>query len=184
MAYCLRPLRREDIPQVTEIDLACFPTMLPPPNYQTEIINPLAHYLVAHDDEPPTKSALLPIPGFAGLWLLAGEAHVINLAVREAYRGMGLGELLFIGLIQQAQALQASLITLEVRVSNTVAQNLYEKYGLTERGRRRAYYADNSEDALIMTLDSPTSPTYGTNFRTLCRDYEWKWARDIQLRDD
>jgi len=180
-------MRGEDVSQVTEIDLACYPTMMPAPNYQAELTNPLAHYIVVVDNDPTTLSNRSPgpyIPGFAGIWLMAGEAHVINVAVRTKNRLEGLGELLFIGLIQQAQILMARLITLEVRVSNVAAQRLYVKYGLTERGRRRAYYNDNREDAIIMTLDDPSSIAYEVAFNTLRQEYAKKWLRDTALMID
>lgn len=177
-------MRSEDTPQVTKIDLACFPTMLPATNYRTELINPLAHYIVALGDERPVESDDQSIVGFAGLWMLAGEAHIINIAVHEACQGRGLGELLLLGLSQKAQGLQAIMLTLEVRVSNTVAQKLYVKYGFTERGRRRAYYTDNREDAIIMTLDDPASPAYSTALDVLRRDYEQRWQRNSLLGDD
>ena len=173
MTYYLRPARQEDLSQVAEVDRSCFPTMSPATNYQTEFLNPLAHYIVIGGAEL--------IPGFAGLWLLAGEAHLINIAVREAHRGEGLGEFLLIGIIQLAQSLKASMLTLEVRVSNFVAQRLYVKYGLTERGRRRGYYLDNREDAIIMTLDDPSSSVYEATLRPLRDVYEDKWLRDTAL---
>jgi ribosomal-protein-alanine N-acetyltransferase len=177
MDYHIRLMGQGDIPQVAEIDLACFPTMLPATNYHNEFINPLAHYIVISNDDGPNAVIL----GFAGIWLLSGEAHIVNLAVREAHRREGWGELLLIGLIQQAQGLRASMITLEVRASNVTAQQLYVKYNLAERGRRRGYYTDNREDALIMTLDDPTSPTYEAFFRTMRHDYEVRWQRDACL---
>lgn len=180
MAFRLRPMRREDLSQVLDIDLSCFPAMMPVPNYQTELINPLAHYIVAFDDELTTyQENDYIIIGFAGLWMLAGEAHIINIAVLEAFRGDGLGELLLIGLIQEAQKLHATMITLEVRPSNIAAQQLYKKYGLSERGRRRAYYTDNREDAIIMTLDDPDSQAYNASFCALKQAYELRWQRDI-----
>ena len=185
MAYCLRPLHTEDIEQVSEIDKTCFPTMLPYTNYQTELINPMAHYMVAVDDLPLTEITGTPIqqliPGFAGIWLLAGEAHLINIAVREEYRREGLGELLLIGIIEKARGLKATMITLEVRVSNKAAQQLYAKYGFTERGRRRAYYTDDREDAVIMTVDNPNSAENDAVFSKLKRDYETRWGRKIKI---
>ena len=180
-------MRHEDVPQVSEIDQTCFADTLPPPNYKSEMLNPMAHYVVACDDAPatPLGDALVPplIPGFAGLWLMAGEAHVTTIAVREKYRRWGLGELLLIGLIQEAQKLKASLITLEVRASNLTAQRLYAKYGLTERGRRRAYYTNNREDAVIMTLDDPSSPAYEAVFKKLRRKYEARWRRATTISE-
>jgi ribosomal-protein-alanine N-acetyltransferase len=173
----LRPMTQEDVPQVTEIDREAFPTMWPPANYQREMKNGLAHYIVAvDDDEEKTKTipekglaALLtrvrrlfgsePAPkgrhiiGFAGLWMLAGEAHITNIAVRAKHRRRGIGEDLLIGIIELAVRLEAHLITLEVRASNRDAQKLYAKYGFVRVGRRRGYYTDNREDAVLMTIE-------------------------------
>jgi ribosomal-protein-alanine N-acetyltransferase len=162
--------------------------MLPYTNYQTELINPMAHYLVVFDDTPLIHTAgpaVQPlIPGFAGIWLMAGEAHVINIAVREEYRGEGLGELLLIGLIDKAIRLVASMITLEVRASNQIAQGLYAKYGFTERGKRRAYYTDNREDAVIMTLDNPAAPEHQAVFSKRKGEYEARRDSNIKIVGD
>lgn len=164
MAYRARRMESADIEAVMEIDRLCFPAMLPPTSYKTELINPMAHYFVVWDDATDSCAgdAMQPfsplVLGFAGLWLMAGEAHVINLAVRPEYQRCGLGEFLLSGLIETASELKASLITLEVRVSNQAARALYARYGFTERGVRKRYYVDNREDALIMTLDAPGSP--------------------------
>ena len=183
MVYRIRPMGQEDISQVAEIDLSCFPTMRPPTNYQSELINPMAHYIVAIDDALPVGAHnRSQIVGFAGIWLLAGEAHVINIAVREECRRCGLGELLLIGLIHEAQTLGAGIITLEVRPSNVAAQQLYKKYGLAERGRRKAYYTDNRDDALIMTLDDPLSPTYKDSLAALKQNYESRWHRCLSAQ--
>ena len=91
------------------------------------------------------------IAGFLGTWYMVDEAHVVTVGVRSDHRGHGIGELLLIGAIEQAIERKAAIVTLEVRVSNDIAQNLYEKYGFTERGIRKGYYTDNREDALIMT---------------------------------
>jgi ribosomal-protein-alanine N-acetyltransferase len=99
-------------------------------------------------DGPPAASA---IAGFAGLWLLVDEAHISTIAVHPDWRGRGLGELLLIALLGRAYTLAADCATLEVRVSNTVAQALYAKHEFAEAGRRRRYYRDNGEDAYIMT---------------------------------
>jgi ribosomal-protein-alanine N-acetyltransferase len=71
-----------------------------------------------------------------------------------------LGELLLLGLLDEARRLRARLATLEVRVSNSAAQALYAKYGFEQVGRRKGYYSDNREDALIMTTPELASPDY------------------------
>lgn len=90
------------------------------------------------------------IIGFAGMWLAFDEAHVTTIGVAPENRGRGLGELLFLTMIDEAIARGANWLTLEVRVSNTAAQALYRKYHFTVHGTRKRYYSDNNEDALIM----------------------------------
>lgn len=91
--------------------------------------------------------------GYAGLWMMVNEAHVTTIAVAPDFQGRGLGELLLIALIDRAIELNAICVTLEVRVSNHVAQSLYRKYTFRETGMRRRYYSDNGEDAHIMTTE-------------------------------
>ena len=191
MSLYVRKMRREDLEQVRAIDLACFPTMQPPTNYQTELINPMAHYLVALDDSIPqvedAEGNRSPfIAGFIGLWYMASEVHIINLAVHPDFRRRGIGELLLIHGIELATELRAILMTLEVRVSNTAAQALYAIYGFTERGIRKAYYLDNREDAVIMTLDELHTPDYRRMLLRLKREYASKHGideQDIRLRE-
>lgn len=105
--------------------------------------------------------------GYAGMWLMLDEAHITTIGVRRISRGHGLGELLLANLIEQAMEMGALRVTLEVRVSNIVAQNLYRKYAFHEEGIRRRYYSDNGEDALIMTTDRIDSPEYQKRFAEL-----------------
>ena len=198
----IRLMSKEDIKQVAVIDREAFPTMWPPVNFQSELTNRLAHYLVACDGtivenkneerpnpEPPhvrtflgfklpfsarpkpviavVPTAVDHITGFVGTWLMVDEAHIINIAVRESHRGHGTGELLLISSIDLAARLKASVVTLEVRVSNSIAQNLYTKYGFTQRGTRKKYYTDNNEDALIMTTDNIASAAFKEKFGKL-----------------
>lgn len=206
MACCLRLMSKGDILQVNEIDHEAFPTMWPPPNYRRELGNRMAHYIVAYDDEqeieePPLKAApregspgLLsrmrrlfsheePVPatreyifGFAGFWILAGEVHITNIAVREGHRRRGMGELLLISLINMAAKLDAHLITLEVRASNTAAQGLYSKYGFAKVGVRRGYYSDNREDGVLMSLEDITSVPVQENLQRLKQAHLGRWG--------
>ena len=88
--------------------------------------------------------------GYMGMWLLAGEGHITNIAVAKNFRCRGLGSALMDDFISLAEQQSLTLMTLEVRESNTGAIALYEKKGFEEVGRRKNYY-DNTEDALIMT---------------------------------
>lgn len=119
------------------------------------------------------------IAGFVGTWRVADEAHVVAIGARTEYRGLGLGELLLISVVRRAVETKAAIVTLEVRVSNRVARNLYEKYGFTERGVRKGYYSDNREDALIMTVDLAGREGM---FRELASRHEKRWGRsEIRL---
>jgi len=117
------------------------------------------------------------ISGFIGLWYMAGEAHIVTICVDSENRGKGLGELLLLAAIEHAGERGASFMTLEVRASNHVAQNLYKKYGFTERGVRKGYYSDNREDALIMSTDSLVSPGFRERFVTLVQEHEALWGQ-------
>ena len=201
---------KEDIAQVHEIDHEAFPTLWPPANYQHELQNRLAHYIVAHNDEetvgdpevetspeiyrPGLLSKVrqlfnrnrffgreLPlsskqyIVGFTGFWIMAEEAHITNIAVRKLYRCQGIGELLLISIIDLATELNAQLITLEVRASNTAAQSLYYKYGFTQVGLRRGYYADNREDGILMSTEDIYSASFKVRLQQLKQAHSRKW---------
>jgi ribosomal-protein-alanine N-acetyltransferase len=101
------------------------------------------------------------------MWILYDEAHITTIGVSPEYRGRGLGELLLIDVFEQAVARNAEWVTLEVRVSNSSAQALYEKYGFTRQGVRRRYYSDNGEDAYIMWSASLRLPEYRARFAEL-----------------
>ena len=119
------------------------------------------------------------IIGFAGFWIMADEAHIINLAVQERHRQQGIGELLLIATIDLASQLNARIITLEARVSNTAAVNLYGKYGFIQVGLRRAYYVDNKEDAILMSTENITSASFQAHLQQLKQSHSRKWRKPI-----
>ncbi len=110
---------------------------------------------------------LASIVGFAGLWLMVDEAHVTTIAMHPNFRRHGLGEYMLASLIEIAYEIGAKWVTLEVRVTNYNAQNLYRKYGFREAGLRHRYYSDNQEDALIMWTDEINSVAYRERFQEL-----------------
>lgn len=198
MSYYLRPMGEGDIAQVTEIDREAFPTDWPPVNFEHELHSWLAHYVVACKQRKPGKkttpgtsrspnyshpySMELPpsageyIMGFAGLWMMADEAHITNIAVREIHRRQGIGERLLIAIIDLATELNARILTLEVRTSNAAAQHLYSKYGFARVGLRRGYYTDNKEDALLMTTEAIATAPFQSRLEQLKKDYSQKWG--------
>jgi [ribosomal protein S18]-alanine N-acetyltransferase len=115
----------------------------------------------------PTSPHLASIIGFAGLWLMLDEAHITTIATHPDYRGRGLGELLLCSMTKIAYEIGAQRVTLEVRVSNAIAQSLYRKYGFMVVGTRRRYYSDNNEDAYIMTTENINSASYRAHYSHL-----------------
>ena len=209
--YIIRPMRDSDIPQVIDIDHEAFPAQWPPisyTSYKQELHNQLARYMVIYkekrgktetgfrkesswfkclfnrdrflDDESisPREDYIV---GFAGFWIMSDEAHLTNIAVREAYYHQGLGESLLISVIELAAQLGARTVTLEVRVSNKVAQNLYRKYGFQEAEIRHGYYSDNGEDALFMSTDTISSAPFQAHFQQLKQAHSQKWQRVFTL---
>jgi len=128
----------------------------------------LAHHRIR--DIAPAPPDQVTLAGYAGLWLVIDEAHVTTIAVRPAYRGRGLGELLLVALTEIALDINARWLTLEVRVSNEVAQGLYRKYGFRPSGVRHRYYSDNHEDALIMWTDEIQLQPFQQRFAELRND--------------
>lgn len=117
------------------------------------------------------------IAGFVGLWFILNEAHIVAIGVRSRRRRRGIGELLLIGALQEAQRRGARAATLEVRTSNEPARRLYRKYGFREVGLRRKYYMDNGEDAVIMTTPPITTREYLDSLRSLISSHSSKWGR-------
>ena len=115
----------------------------------------------------PDDSTSDAIVGFVGIRLIVDEAHITAIAVSEARRGQSIGELLIVSSVDLALQEKSSVVTLEARVSNHVAQSLYEKYGFQKMGVRKRYYSDNGEDAVIMTTRLIHSPEYQEMFNRL-----------------
>ena len=116
------------------------------------------------------------VRGFVGIWFLADEVHITGIATRQEYQRQGIGELLLIGTVELAAQRGSRAVTLEVRVSNDVAQALYRKYGFKEVGVRKRYYSDNAEDAVLMTTDPIASPEYQELFQCLVLAHLRRWG--------
>jgi ribosomal-protein-alanine N-acetyltransferase len=186
LPYRLEPMTMAHVPTVAAIETAVFSRPWSLANFVHEVTDNLySEYLVLRytpwveqDEDKRRGSAFLQnlfrkekedrsILGYGGLWLMVDEAHISTLAVRPAWRGRGLGEVLLAALIARGMARQAAYATLEVRRTNLVAQNLYRKYGFEYVGLRRGYYLDNNEDALIMTTAPLASEEYAAAFARL-----------------
>ncbi|KWX08576.1 hypothetical protein TR75_00440 [Hydrogenibacillus schlegelii] len=142
----LRPMTEDDVPAVAALDRAVFTLPWSEASFRHELRhNPLARYFVLEQAGR--------ILGYAGMWLVFDEAHGTNIAVAPDVRGRGYGTRLMQHLIDVARDHSVRRMTLEVRVTNTIAQRLYAKFGFRPAGVRKGYYEDNGEDALILWAD-------------------------------
>ena len=142
MELLFRAMTQDDADAVAAIEAQSFAMPWKRDDFWREAKNELATYIVGELDGK--------IVAYAGAWVSFNQAEVMSVAVDPKLRGQGLGMLLFGELIKAVKARGATAITLEVRPSNTAAIKLYKSFGLHEAGRRRGYYLDNDEDALIM----------------------------------
>lgn len=138
-----RPMVLDDIDSVLEIEKASFTLPWSREAFYNELVhNRYAKYIVMEHNGA--------IIGYCGMWVVVDEAHITNVAVLPGYRGKKLGEALMRTMMETARRLGAATMTLEVRVSNHVAQSLYRKLGFLNGDIRKRYYPDNQEDALVM----------------------------------
>ncbi|MFD1929616.1 ribosomal protein S18-alanine N-acetyltransferase [Sporosarcina siberiensis] len=141
-----REMVAEDIPAVVGIEEEAFPTPWTTEIFEHEMNgNEYAYYVVAEVDNE--------VIGHMGMWIVLDECHITNVAVREHMRGNGIGEGLMRECMDFCKELAVRTMTLEVRLTNSTAQNLYRKLGFQDGGIRKNYYSDDHEDALVMWVE-------------------------------
>ncbi len=143
--YKLVPMDRSHIKEIAQIERECFSDPWSEAALEEELYNPLASFIVA---QRPDGAVL----GYAGLHAVLDEGYIANIAVREDYRGQGIADDLLDVFVRFGRE-KLAFLTLEVRPSNEPAIQLYYKHGFAQVGRRKDYYRDPKEDALIMTLE-------------------------------
>lgn len=142
----IREMNKSDIDEVYIIEEETYST-----SWSKEILtyevdqNKHAIYAVIEHNEK--------IVGYAGMWVVYDDAQITNIAIAPAFQGKKLGEKLFKYMLKTASILGVERLSLEVRVSNIVAQNMYRKFGLVPGGLRKGYYTDNNEDAIVMWVN-------------------------------
>lgn len=142
-----RKMTIDDVDAVYSIEVESFTLPWTRESFAYEMAeNHNAYYVVAEHEE-------MGIVGYCGMWIIIDECHITNVAVTNRMRGYGIGEGLMREAIRVSKELGVQHMTLEVRVSNNIAQSLYRKLGFFEGGIRKSYYTDNFEDALVMWVN-------------------------------
>lgn len=154
----IRAMRPDDVPLVSAIDHLCFPVPWSEEAFAYEVQAPVAYYRVAEVEEMPV--------GYIGSHVIMDEAHITTFGMHPEFRRQGIGERLLADVLRHAVAEGAQRITLEVRASNEAAQTLYRKWGFAPISRRKRYYTDNDEDAVVMWVDD----TSGQSFRAVLEE--------------
>ncbi len=144
----IKPMTNADIDAIVKIEEESYGAHhWSKESFYNELKNDLAYYFCAFNEEGV-------LVGYAGTWQIIEEAHITNISVRHNMRRKKIGESLLHAIIENCYEHKIKYITLEVRVSNQKAINLYEKYGFKSLGTRKGYYQDNNEDALIMWTEN------------------------------
>lgn len=139
----IEPMVTKDIDSVVNISILSFSSPWSKESFKNELVNnKYSRYLVAKKDGN--------VVGYGGMWIIIDESHITNIAIHPEYRGIGIGDALLDAMLQICRLEFIPCITLEVRASNIIAQNMYHKFGFIKEGVRRKYYQDTGEDGIIM----------------------------------
>jgi len=168
----LAPLTAEALPAVLDLDQRCFGGLWTWEGYQRELDSPVSDLIGLYGYPPQPQGTdgasggasgsdtAITLLGMGCLWAILEEAHITILAVHPDHRGRGLGKLLLGALLFSAQRRGLEWATLEVRPSNRTALCLYQTMGFKQVGRRRGYYQDSGEDAVILWCKGLQTPEF------------------------
>jgi ribosomal-protein-alanine N-acetyltransferase len=208
----LKLLTKDQLSAAVALDQLCFGGLWTLSGYQRELDSPSSQLMVleaartsqesgfqSQSSEVLTQNSLgaqiqtrwnsgTSLVGLGCFWSILEEAHITILAVHPDYQRQGLGQLLLYALLQDAKKRQLEWATLEVKPSNQAARALYQKFGFKEAGRRRRYYKDTGEDALILWRNGLQTPEFE---ETLANCYKllqqhlacwgWQWLDQRNL---
>lgn len=144
MDITIEKMNKEHLNQIKDILEIQFDQFWNAEVLKKELENPLSTYIVAVEDKQ--------VVGYAGLWQPLDEGHITNIVTRLDKRGNKVATQMLDELINIAKERKLKCVTLEVNVHNDIAINLYKKYNFKEVGKRQKYY-NNTDDAIIMTLE-------------------------------
>lgn len=154
----LKPLTAEFLPDVVELDQLCLGCLWTLDGYKRELDSPNSTLLIL--SILPEQNSPEKIIGVGCFWAILEEAHLTILGIHPDFQGQGLGKLLLFYLLKDAIKRQLERATLEVKESNHVALSLYQKFGFKIAGKRKKYYQDTGEDALILWLGKLAKPEF------------------------
>lgn len=144
----LKPATLDMLPAIVELDQRSLGGLWSLDGYQRELDSPNSELLVLQRDGSDASPSSLV--GIGCYWAIVEEAHITVLGIAPEHQRQGLGQTLLHALLASAYKRGLERATLEVRISNQSARALYEKFGFQEAGKRRRYYQDTGEDALVL----------------------------------
>lgn len=168
-ALTISPMRRRHLPEVLGIEAQVYPRPWSSRLFEDELERSGRVYLVARLGST--------VVGYAGVLMIADDGHIATIAVDPAWHRHGIARCLLVELVRQARELGANQLTLEVRITNRGAQDLYRSLGFAPGGARKAYYADNGEDALVMWAHDIATSEYDARLEGLAAQARWPVVR-------
>ena len=171
MDISISKMTQEDVDGVFEIEANSYgPHHWSKESFYNEIQNNIATYYVAKNKDNE-------IVGFMGAWTILDESHITTIAIKPECKRQHIGESLLMNFIEDSYKKFVKYITLEVRVSNEPAINLYKKYSFKSLGTRKGYYQDNNEDALIMWTEN----IFSDNFKDMYNKNKSELVKQVNL---
>ncbi len=147
--YVYRDMELDDLDEIMDIERASFLSAWPPHAFVSEFFNEQSHRrcLISPDGH---------VAGYLLYWVILDESHIMNIAIEPEERQRGLALRMMEQALWEAEDRRCTLMSLEVRANNEAALALYFKLGFEAVGRRKNYYQEERQDAILMTGDLAT----------------------------
>ncbi len=168
----LTKMRRRHLRKVLAIEGRVYPRPWSASLFLSELAQRYSRtYLVARHDTQ--------VVGYAGMMFTHRDAHVTNIAVDPDWHGRKIGTRLLLALVIEAVARGSETISLEVRVTNEIAQSMYEKFGFSIEGVRKGYYAETNEDAFVMVADNALSTDFRLRMQSIREELNGEYPDEV-----